>query len=89
VLWSPSGKATNLGAILGSAWGGTEATGINNSGDIIGTGFYQGSMSSFLLMHVSSASTDDYHATFSDAGSVSAFAVHDHLDLSNSFLSRT
>jgi hypothetical protein len=63
--------------------------GINNAGDIIGTGEYHGSIISVLLMHVSGASTDDYHATFSDAGSVSAFAVHDHLGLSNSFLSRT
>jgi hypothetical protein len=89
VLWSPSGKATDLGAVLGSAWSDTKAVRINNSGDIIGSGYYQGSMSSFLLMHVSGASTDDYHATFSDAGSVSAFAVHDRFDLSNPFLSRT
>src|SRR5208337_78214 len=32
VLWSPSGKATDLGAVLGPAWSWTEAVGINNSG---------------------------------------------------------
>ncbi len=89
VLWSPSGKATDLATLLGPAWSDTQASRINNAGDIIGHGEYHGDPTSFLLMHVSGASTDDYHATFSDAGSVSAFAVHDHLDLYNSFLSRT
>jgi len=38
VLWSPSGKATDLGAVLGPAWTDTFAEGINISGDIIGYG---------------------------------------------------
>jgi hypothetical protein len=29
LLWSPSGKATDLGAVLGSAWSYSEALGIN------------------------------------------------------------
>jgi hypothetical protein len=49
VLWSPSGKATNLGAVLGSAWTDTEAVGINNSGDIIGYGDYHDGQYGFLL----------------------------------------
>ena len=40
VLWQPSGKATNLGALLGSDWSNTEAVGINNLGDIVGYGHY-------------------------------------------------
>jgi hypothetical protein len=38
VLWGPKGAATDLGAVLGSAWSDTEAVGINNLGDIIGYG---------------------------------------------------
>ena len=53
VLWQSSGKATNLGALLGLHWSNTEAVGINNLGDIIGYGLYQnGAVSgtfSFLL----------------------------------------
>ena len=41
VLWQASGKATNLGALLGPDWSNTEAVGINNLGDIIGHGDYQ------------------------------------------------
>ena len=40
MLWQPSGKATNLGAILGSDWTNTEAVGINDVGDIVGYGRY-------------------------------------------------
>ncbi len=36
VLWQASGKATNLGRLLGSDWSNTEAVGINNVGDIVG-----------------------------------------------------
>ena len=53
VLWQPSGKATNLGALLGSDWTNTEAVGINDLGDIIGYGDYQNGavsgISGFLL----------------------------------------
>jgi hypothetical protein len=49
MLWSPTGKATNLGAILGSSWTDTYAVGINNSGDIIGNGYYHGVLNGFLL----------------------------------------
>ncbi len=34
LLWSPTGKATNLNEILGTAWTDTHATGINDAGDI-------------------------------------------------------
>ena len=79
VLWSPSGKATNLAALLGPAWSDTRATGINNSGDIVGSGEYHGDMTSFLLMHVCGASSDDYHAVISHDGTAALAAVHDHL----------
>jgi hypothetical protein len=59
VLWSPTGKATNLGAVLGSAWSDTEAVGINNSGDIIGRGFYMGNQDGFLLTPVSATSVPE------------------------------
>ena len=49
VLWSPAGKATDLGAVLGSAWTETYATGLNDSGDIIGYGDYHGGVYGFLL----------------------------------------
>ncbi len=55
VLWSLKGKATNLGAELGSAWSDTEAVGINKVGDIIGFGDYQGEIRGFLLTPVSAA----------------------------------
>jgi hypothetical protein len=49
VLWSPSGKATDLGAVLGPAWSDTQAVGINNAGDIVGTGAFNGGTFGFLL----------------------------------------
>jgi hypothetical protein len=50
VLWSSSGVATNLGAVLGSAWTNTLAVGLNNNGEIIGYGDYNGGISGFLLV---------------------------------------
>ena len=55
VLWSPSGKVTNLGAVLGSAWTDTEAVGINNRGDILDSGDYDGGHYGFLLAPVSAS----------------------------------
>jgi PEP-CTERM motif len=49
VLWSPSGKATDLGAVLGPAWTDTQAVGINDPGDIVGTGAFEGGTFGFLL----------------------------------------
>jgi len=49
VLWSPSGKATDLGAILGPAWSRTEAQFINDLGDIAGYGQYKGGFYGLLL----------------------------------------
>jgi probable HAF family extracellular repeat protein len=40
VLWQPSGKATNLGNLLGIDWTNTKAVGINDVGDIVGYGQY-------------------------------------------------
>jgi hypothetical protein len=74
VLWSPSGKAMDLGNIQGSAWSDTQA--VHNSGDIIGE--YQGELSSFLLMHISGASSDHYDAVISHDGSAALAAVRDH-----------
>ena len=42
VVWSSSGVATDLGAVLGSAWTNTIAVGLNNNGEIIGYGDYNG-----------------------------------------------
>lgn len=56
MLWSPTGAATNLGAVLGSAWSDTQAVGINNNGDIIGYGEYDGGQYGFLLTPDSVAS---------------------------------
>ena len=50
MLWQASGKATNLGAVLGSAWSNTVAVGINNIDDVIGYGDYNGAISGFLLI---------------------------------------
>ena len=58
--WSPSGKVRNLAPILGKGWTDTAAVGINNAGDIVGQGMYQGSMESFLLMHVGGATSNHY-----------------------------
>jgi hypothetical protein len=44
VLWSPSGKAADLGAVLGPAWSDTQAVGINDLGDIV-----EGATFGFLL----------------------------------------
>jgi hypothetical protein len=49
VLWSPSGKATDLGAVLGPAWSDTQPVGINDLGDIVGTGAFEGGTFGFLL----------------------------------------
>jgi hypothetical protein len=48
-VWSPKGTATNLGAVLGSAWSDTEAVRINKVGEIVGFGEYQGQITGFLL----------------------------------------
>jgi hypothetical protein len=55
VLWSSSGTATDLGAVLGSAWSDTQAVALNNLGDIVGYGDYQGGQYGFLLTPVSAA----------------------------------
>lgn len=57
MLWSPSGKAWDLGAVLGSGWTDTQAVGINNSGDIIGYGSYHDEWYGFLLTPVPEPST--------------------------------
>jgi hypothetical protein len=42
VLWSPTGKVTDLGAILGPRWSDTVAVGIDDRGDITGYGTFNG-----------------------------------------------
>jgi hypothetical protein len=49
VLWSPFGKATDLAALLGPGWSDTAAFLINDIGDIVGDGNYDGGFISFLL----------------------------------------
>jgi hypothetical protein len=79
VLWSPTGQATNLNTILGSGWSETEATGINNEGDIVGWGSEHDQFSAFLLLHVSGASLTTFDAVNSHTDSATLAAVHDHL----------
>jgi len=55
VLWSPSGTATNLAAVLGPQWTNTGAVGINEQGDIVGSGVYDGGGYGFLLTPVSAS----------------------------------
>ncbi len=60
-LWSPKGTEIDLNRILGPAWWNTEATGINNAGDIVGNGYGPGGgMTSFLLMHAGGATSEHY-----------------------------
>ena len=66
-------------SVLGSDWNDTVATGINNVGDMVGYGDYQGSMSAFLLMHVSTASSDRYHVVVTHNSTSALAAAHDHL----------
>jgi probable HAF family extracellular repeat protein len=68
VLWQPSGKATNLGSILGSDWSNTKAVGINDLGDTIGYGDYHavsvsGTFSFLLTPSTSAASAAGLTAT--------------------------
>jgi hypothetical protein len=53
--WGPKGKLTDLRAILGPTWSGTEATGINSSGDIVGYGTVGGLQESFFLLNTAPA----------------------------------
>ena len=71
-LWSSKGTAKDLNLILGPAWSNTEAVGINNAGDIVGSGDYQGTMLAFLLMHVGGATSNHYD-----------LVDHSHLDSSS------
>ena len=50
MYWSPTGKATDLQTILGPSWSDTSAKGINNAGDIVGNGFYNGNPEAFELL---------------------------------------
>ncbi len=50
---------TDLGAILGSAWSNTEATYINNAGDILGNGLDHNIQSAFELLWVPNAGATD------------------------------
>jgi hypothetical protein len=47
----PEGKLTDLSAILGPSWSGTEAVGINAKGDVVGNGMVGGLQESFLLIN--------------------------------------
>jgi hypothetical protein len=77
-LWSATGAVTDLDNILGSAWSNTEATGINNAGDIIGQGDDDNGAGFFLLMHVPSAMSDPYEVvTYRDtAPTLAAVSAH-------------
>jgi hypothetical protein len=79
VLWQPSGKATNLGALLGSDWTDTEAVGINDLGDIVGYGDYQnGTVSGiygFLLTPSDGTGVSTISGSVAAAPELSAWAM--------------
>jgi hypothetical protein len=51
VMWRKSGAVTNLQDLLGTGWSNTIADGINNVGDIVGYGDFNGLQESFELIH--------------------------------------
>jgi hypothetical protein len=59
--WGPKGKLTNLGRILGPTWSGTEATGINSNGDVVGRGMVGGLQESFFLLNTAPATATAPH----------------------------
>ena len=85
VLWSPTGTGTDLGALLGPDWTHTTAVGLNNQGDTIGFGDYQGLyVYGFLLTPVSSspfsaaaAAAPEFHAVPMFIAGLAALALHD------------
>jgi hypothetical protein len=60
-FWAPNGTLTDLSSALGSSWTSTDAIAINNKGDILGEGSYNGQSDSFLLVPAVSASIDHPH----------------------------
>jgi len=83
-LWSPTGKLRELDKILGPAWTDTDATGINNAGDIVGIGkYHRGNFESFLLMPVGGASSDRYNVIVPHNESTSLATKVDNSDLGN------
>ncbi len=77
MYWGPRGHAASLNTILGSAWTDTVATGINNAGDIVGTGNYNGLMEAFELIPVKAAGAmDSTHYVESHHNVLAASAVH-------------
>lgn len=59
VYWDSAGNATNLQSILGSEWTDAYPTGIDNNGDIIGDGFFDGNQSELagFILHNSLSGT--------------------------------
>ena len=77
MYWGARGHATNLNTILGSAWTDTVASGINNAGDIVGTGNYNGLMEAFELIRVKAAGAwTSTHYVESHDNVLAASAVH-------------
>ncbi len=76
--WTSAGAAINLNRILGSAWTNTEAAGINNAGDICGTGTDNGIQSAFELLWVPKAGAADGGTYVNPAnhGALAASAIH-------------
>ena len=58
VRWSKTGKVMDLQTILGSGWSDTQATGINDAGDICGNGIYNGVGLAWELLWVPSSAPD-------------------------------
>ena len=58
--WNSAGKLTNLANILGSGWSDTNATGVDNVGDISGYGMLNGLDELFILVRTVAAPSG-YH----------------------------
>ncbi len=76
--WSATGKVLDLQTILGPGWTTTQATGINDAGDICGYGVDNGVHSAWELLCVSKAGSTD-NGSYVNAAShdvLTASAVH-------------
>jgi len=72
--WSAAGVVKNLQTILGAGWTDTGAAGINNAGDICGSGMHNGVESAFELLWVPKAGSTD-NGSYVNAASQSILAA--------------
>ena len=75
--WGPTGAVTNLQNLLGPGWSDTSASGINNVGDIVGQGVFNGTQEAWELIRVKAAGAmDSTHYVESHHNVLAASAVH-------------